>query len=141
MIMITTFTSKYYLPEINSTSAGKEIFRDVKRIFRIEKLYEDVKHSLAILDQNQDNWDGKRLNYLIQILTIYTVISGIFGMNLVIEELSTLTFSGLKAYSIYEWLVLFVIFSGILISFAMGFFSSSAGLTKREAGSGRCFSS
>ncbi|RDW16950.1 hypothetical protein CWR48_15190 [Oceanobacillus arenosus] len=123
MIMITTFTSKYYLPEVNSTSAGKEIFRDVKRIFRIEKLYEDVKHSLAILYQNQDKWDGKRLNYLIQILTIYTVISGIFGMNLVIEELGTgLTFSILKTYSIFEWLVLAVTLSGILISLALGFF-------------------
>ncbi|RDW15599.1 hypothetical protein [Oceanobacillus chungangensis] len=132
-IMITTFTSKYYLPEINSTSAGKEIFRDVKRVFRIEKLYEDVKHSIAILDKNQDNWDGKRLNYLIQILTIYTVISGIFGMNLVIEELGTLTFSRLKSYSIYEWLVLFVIFSGIFISFAMGFFFIKRWLNEKRS--------
>ncbi|MDQ0218460.1 hypothetical protein ELQ35_03680 [Peribacillus cavernae] len=122
IMMITVFSSKYLFPEVNSSTSGKEIFKIIKEVFEIDRLYEDVKKTLSSLYQNQDNMSANRNNYLLQILTIYTVVSGIYGMNLVIEDWKGKTrWSKIPDYSFFEYISLFVALSGILISSILGF--------------------
>ncbi|MDY0943358.1 hypothetical protein [Priestia megaterium] len=63
---------------------------------------------------------SKRHNYLLQILTVYTVISGIYGMNLVIHNWEgKIAWNKLSHYTIFEYIALFVALSGIIISTVM----------------------
>lgn len=122
IFMITEFSAKYLFAEVNSTFTGKELFKMTKEVFRIEPLYQEVKETLSYLYQNQDKLSGKSSNYLLQILTIYTVISGIFGMNLYIEDWQKkLTLEDYMNYTLYEWVAVLVTSSGLIISFVMGF--------------------
>ncbi|WP_087972486.1 hypothetical protein [Oceanobacillus rekensis] len=123
IVMITKFSSKYYLPTINSTESGTEIYDYAKRILRIDHLYADVKDTLKTLYQNQEKLNDKRMNYLLQILTTYMVISGIFGMNLVIEDWKEgFNISTIMGYAFFEWFSLIVILSGIFVAIALGVF-------------------
>ncbi|MGE7603917.1 hypothetical protein ACQKL5_15700 [Peribacillus sp. NPDC097675] len=123
IFMITEFSAKYLFAEVNSTSTGKELFKITKDVFKIEPLYLEVKETLSYLFQIQDKLSGKRSNYLLQILTIYTVISGIFGMNLHIEDLKEkLTFNDYMNYTFSEWVAVLVTISGLIISFVLGVF-------------------
>lgn len=123
IVMITEFSSKYYLPTINSTESGTEIYDYAKRILRIDPLYADVKDTLKTLYQNQEKLNNKRMNYLLQILTTYMVISGIFGMNLVIEDWNKgFDISTIVGYTFFEWFSLIVILSGIVVAIALGIF-------------------
>ncbi|RFU60754.1 magnesium transporter CorA family protein [Peribacillus glennii] len=121
IVMITEFSAKYQFPEINSTTSGKEIFHIVKNVFDLERLYEDVKKTLSSLYQNQDQMAANRNNYLLQILTIYTVVSGIYGMNLVIEDWKgKVRWAKVADYSFFEYITLFVALTGIAISSILG---------------------
>ncbi|RFU66811.1 hypothetical protein [Bacillus sp. V59.32b] len=121
IIMITEFSAKYLFPEVNSTTSGKEITHILKEVFEIDRLYEDVVKTLSGLYQNQDKLTTNRNNYLLQILTIYTVVSGIYGMNLVIEDWKgKIRWSKIPDYSFFEYISLFVALSGIVISAILG---------------------
>ncbi|MFJ7977718.1 hypothetical protein ACIQZI_18805 [Peribacillus sp. NPDC096379] len=121
IVMITNFSAKFYFPEVNSTTTGREISQMTKDIFQIERLYQDVKETLYDLYQSQDKLSGKRQNALLQILTIYTVISGIFGMNLVIEDgKENFSLSKFMSYTPSELFVFFVTMSGVIISLIIG---------------------
>lgn len=122
IVMITEFSAKYLFPEVNSTTSGKEIFHIVKDVFDIDRLYVDVKKTLSSLYQRQDKMAANRNNYLLQILTIYTVVSGIYGMNLVIEDWKgKIRWGKVPDYSFFEYISLFVALSGITISSILGF--------------------
>ena len=122
IVMITEFSAKYYFPQINSTSTGQELFELIRRNFKIEDLYRDVKETLSDLYQNQDKLSGKRSGYLLEILTIYSTISGIFGMNLVTEQLKgDIPWKKMSEFSIYEFVALFVTISGVVVSLSLGF--------------------
>ncbi|WP_409303115.1 hypothetical protein [Peribacillus sp. SCS-155] len=124
IVMITEFSAKFLFAEVNSTYSGKEMFHMVKDVFNIDTLYNDVKKTLASLYQNQEKISSKRSSYLLQILTIYTVISGIFGMNLVIEDWKGKTRWGkVPDYSMFEYISFFTALSGIVISLILGFFA------------------
>ncbi|UUZ83384.1 hypothetical protein LJK88_05665 [Paenibacillus sp. P26] len=84
---ITTFSAKYYFLEVVSQSQGKEIFIQLRNNLGSDELFSEVKKTLSDLYKYQENFTTKRSNYLLLILTIYTVISGIYGMNQVIEDL------------------------------------------------------
>lgn len=121
IIMITEFSAKYLFPEVNSTTSGKEMTHVIKEVFDIDRLYEDVVKTLSNLYQNQDKITTNRNNYLLQILTIYTVVSGIYGMNLVIEDWKGKTRWGkIPEYSLFEHISLFVALTGIAISMILG---------------------
>ncbi|KWW20880.1 MULTISPECIES: hypothetical protein [Peribacillus] len=123
IFMITEFTTKYLFTEVNSTASGKELFKITDETFRIAPLYKEVKETLSYLYQNQDKLSGKSSNYLLQILTIYTVVSGIFGMNLYIEDWKKrLPWKAYMDYTLYEWVAVFVTTSGLIISSILGFF-------------------
>jgi hypothetical protein len=122
IFMITQFSSKYLFTEVNSTAIGKELFKKTDETFRIAPLYREVKETLSYLYQNQDKLAGKSSNYLLQILTIYTVVSGIFGMNLYIEDWKgKLPWKAYMDYTLYEWVAVIVTTSGLIISGILGF--------------------
>ncbi|WJH32373.1 hypothetical protein N6H14_18445 [Paenibacillus sp. CC-CFT747] len=67
-----------------------------------------------------EEFSTRRSNYLLMILTVYTVISGIYGMNQVIEDLKgKIDWSKLLEYSVFEYIALVVAFSGIIVSFGL----------------------
>lgn len=134
MLMISEFSSKYYLPELSSNSSGKEISEKMKSVFETEKLFHDVEKTLSNLFQRQEQLEGKKINFLLQILTIYTVISGIYGMNLVIDDLEgNIDWSKFIGFSFFEWLVVFVTATGIILSLVMGFFFAKRWLDEKKS--------
>lgn len=133
-IMISDFSAKYYLPELSSNTSGREIASIIRKVFSIEKLYEDVNSTLSRLFQKQEKLEGKQINALLQILTIYTVISGIYGMNLVIDKLSgNIDWSSFMDFSVFEWLVVFVTLTGIVLSFIMGYYFLKRWIQERRS--------
>ncbi|MDF2669906.1 MAG: hypothetical protein K0R67_2212 [Paenibacillus sp.] len=118
---ITAFSSRYYFKELISQSQGKELFNQVRSIFGNQELYADVKQTLTDLFKYQDQFSSKRHGNLLLVLTIYSVVGGIYGMNLVIEDLKKdITMSSLVEYTLFEWIALFVAFSGIIVGFLLG---------------------
>lgn len=117
---ITKFSAKYFFLELVTQSQGREIFVRLRKMFGNIGLYEDVKQTLNDLFKYQGNLSSRRSNYLLMILTIYTVLSGIYGMNQVIEDWKgAIDWSKLKDYSIFEYLAMTVALSGILVSLGM----------------------
>ncbi|MRX70691.1 hypothetical protein GJU40_00720 [Bacillus lacus] len=118
---ITNFSAKYFFYEISSKTEGHEIARMLAHTFNIQPIYEEVKKTLQSLYQNQRNLGDQKNNNLLFILTIYTVISGIYGMNLVIEEWSgNINWRNVLTYSIFEYIALIVAISGIVVSGILG---------------------
>jgi hypothetical protein len=117
---ITTFSAKYYFIEVVSQSQGKEIFIQLRKLYGNDELFVQVKQTLDDLFKYQSNYTNKRSSYLLRILTIYTVISGIFGMNQVIENLKgPIDWSKMRQYSPFEYLALVVTISGIIVSLGL----------------------
>ncbi|NHN35370.1 hypothetical protein G9U52_37330 [Paenibacillus sp. S3N08] len=118
---ITIFSARYYFLEVASQPQGKEIFLQLRNHMGIDGLFAEVKKTLADLYKYQENFTAKRSNYLLMILTIYTVISGIYGMNQVIEDLKgPIDWSKMKEYSVFEYIAMGVTFSGMTIALALG---------------------
>jgi hypothetical protein len=118
---ITAFSSKYYFIEVVSQSQGKEIFFQLKRRLANQELFEDVKQTLDDLFRYQANFTSRQSGYLLMILTIYTVISGIYGMNQVIEDLKgNINWKKMTHYSVFEYIALVVTVTGIIVAFALG---------------------
>lgn len=118
---INTFTANYYFIEITTKSQGYEIFWRLRKEFRIEALYKDARETLLSLYKYQEGFSAKKNNMLLLILTLYTVIGGIYGMNLVIEDLKgSVKWEKLSSYSIFEYIALFVTLSGLFVSIVLG---------------------
>ncbi len=119
--LITVFSSRYLFTEISSRTEGKELSTLFSSVFKIEKLYSEAKETLSALYQNQQKRGSRRQNYLLFVLTTFTVVSGIYGMNLVIKDWEgTVKWGNALSYSFFEYIALFVALSGITISFSMG---------------------
>ncbi|MDN4525671.1 hypothetical protein [Fictibacillus fluitans] len=118
---ITLFSARFFFLELAAQSQGRNIFIKLKEVFQNQELYDDVKQTLSTLYQYQDQKAAKRNNYLISILTIYTVITGIYGMNMVIDQLkSPIKLSKISSYGFFEYLALFVTITGIAASILLG---------------------
>ncbi|WP_201317616.1 hypothetical protein [Paenibacillus sp. EPM92] len=118
---ITTFSSKNFFIEAVSQSQGKDMYVRLRERLGIETLYGDVKRTLDDLFKYEENFAAKRSNYLLLILTIYTVVSGIFGMNLVVEDLKEPTdLSRFANYSAFQYMALLVAMTGIAVAFGLG---------------------
>jgi hypothetical protein len=114
---INKFSAKFYFLELISQSQGREIFLQLRKVYGNDALFEEVKETLTDLFQYQDKFQSKRRDNLLMILTVFTVVSGIYGMNQVIDDLDgKIQWSKMVAYSPFEFLALFVIMSGIMIS-------------------------
>ncbi|WCK53697.1 hypothetical protein PP175_20555 [Aneurinibacillus sp. Ricciae_BoGa-3] len=118
---ITDFSTRYYFIEVISQSQGKDIFLQLRNQFGNDRLFEDVEQTLSSLYQYQEKFSDKRHNHLLMILTIYTVISGIFGMNLVIDDLKGgIQWKKFLSYGFFDYIALFVTFTGIIVAFTLG---------------------
>lgn len=115
---INTFSSNYFFFELATHSEGKDIFVKLRDRFRVEMLYEDTRSTLESLYQYQDNFTTKQSSSLLQILTLYSVITGILGMNLIVEKLDrNINWKEtIDSLSFFEYFALFVIVSGLVIS-------------------------
>ncbi len=117
---ITRFSAKYNFPEIVSPIRGSEVFAQLHKLYRIEQLYGNVRQTLNDLYEYQESTTSRRSSYLLTILTIYTVISGIYGMNQVIEDLEhPIQWGSMDEYSPFQWIALAVTLSGLVIAFLL----------------------
>lgn len=117
MKQITIFSSKFYFQEVSSRSSSREMAKRLRSIFKIDELFGDVAKTLDALYVNQEKTSDQRQNQLLFILTMFSVISGIFGMNLVVNEWDNgYKWSKILHYSIYEWICLVTAVTGILMS-------------------------
>jgi len=117
---ITRFSAKYNFPEIVSPVSGCEVFARLHKLYRIEQLYGNVRQTLNDLYEYQKSTTSRRSSYLLTILTIYTVISGIYGMNQVIDDLEhPILWSRMDEYSPFQWIALAVALSGLVVAFLL----------------------
>ncbi|WP_379128119.1 hypothetical protein [Paenibacillus sp. sgz500958] len=117
---INRFSAKFYFLELISQSQGREIFFQLRKVYGNDALFVEVKQTLDDLFQYQDKFQAKRRDNLLMILTVYTVIGGIYGMNQVIEDLKgKIDWKVMLEYSAFQYLALFLTFSGILVSLAL----------------------
>jgi hypothetical protein len=118
---ITNFSSKYFFLELATQTQGREVFTQLRKLFGSNELYQDVKDTLASLFQYQDKLSSIRNSYLLLILTLYTVVGGIYGMNQVIEDLKgNIEWSKVADYSIFEYIALFITLSGLVVGSILG---------------------
>ncbi|MCL6458468.1 MAG: hypothetical protein K6T85_10735 [Gorillibacterium sp.] len=118
---ITRFSSKYFFQEMVTQSQGKEIFGQLRRIFSNNDLYEDVKQTLGDLYKYQSDITSRRTSYMIMIFTVFTVISGIYGMNQVIEDLKgQIDWSIVSTYSLFQYIALIVTIVGLITGIMLG---------------------
>jgi hypothetical protein len=114
---INRFSAKFYFLELISQSQGREIFFQLRKVFGNDALFEEVKETLNDLFQYQERFQANRRDILLMVLTVYTVVSGIYGMNQVIDDLKgKIDWKVMLEYSPFEYLALFVTISGILVS-------------------------
>ncbi|MHA6252435.1 hypothetical protein ACXYMZ_10835 [Oceanobacillus sp. CAU 1775] len=139
-MMINEFSSKIYLPEFTSKQTGTEMASLIISIFEVEKLHDKVTQTLSTLFQDEEKLKDKRLNFLLQVITFYTVISGIYGMNLVIENLSgDIKWSEFANLSIFEWTAVFITVTGIILSAVMSYYFIRRWLIERKDYSDRIY--
>lgn len=114
---ITSFSAKYYFLEVVAQTSGREIFIQMRSVYGNDELFKDVKQTLTDLFKYQENRTSKHSSQLLTVLTIYSVMSGIYGMNQVIEDLdSPVRWGVLGTYSAFQWIALGVAFTGLLVS-------------------------
>lgn len=117
IFLINKFSAKFYFMELISQSQGREIFFQLRRVYGNDALFDEVKMTLDDLFQYQDKFQAKRQDTLLMILTVFTVVSGIYGMNQVIEDLKApIDWSKMTEYSPFEYFALFITFTGIAVS-------------------------
>ena len=115
--LITLFSSWYYFQEISTRSEGKELSKMFRRSFTIDQLFDEVNNTLHELYKNRENINSDRMNMLLFALTVFTVVSGIYGMNLVIQDWETSDgWKAFRQYNLYEWIALVTAISGIGLS-------------------------
>jgi len=130
--LITKFSSHYYFGEVSARTEGKELSHTYREIFHLDKLYEEVKQTLHELYRAQENQSAKRHNMLLFMLTVFTVVSGIYGMNLVIEDWKGKTdWSKVSGYSFFEWISLITALAGISLSVILLGTTGGKGLWKK----------
>lgn len=117
---ITLFSSRFYYREMVSESQLQDVFQLLRRMHGNDELLKDVKQTLSALYDYQSNTTSKRSDYMLRILTIFTVISGIYGMNQVIDDLKyPIHWKRAEHYSVFEYLALVVTFIGIAVSLVL----------------------
>lgn len=115
--LISKFDSRYYFEEVSVRTEGKEFTRILRKSFHLRQLFEEVKRTVDDLYRTQEKQTDKRHNMLLFMLTVYTVVSGIYGMNLVIEDWRGSTdWSKVWDYSFFEWISLITALTGIALA-------------------------
>ncbi|TQR16301.1 hypothetical protein [Psychrobacillus soli] len=127
--LISKFDSRYYFEEVSVRSEGKEFTNMLREVFYLKPLFGEVKRTVDDLYRAQEKQTGKRHNMLLFILTVYTVVSGIYGMNLVIEDWKEdFNWSNVFNYTFFEWITLVTALSGIALSTTLLVSTSGKGI-------------
>lgn len=114
---ITKFASRYYFSEVSVRSEGKELSQLARDVLRIDDQYVEIKATLDELYRVQEDRVNDRQNELLFLLTIFSMISGIYGMNLVIESLADpFDWSALGEYTLFEWIAFILLIIGISLA-------------------------
>lgn len=114
---ITKFSTSYYFGEVVVRTEGRELSRELRENFRIQEQYLEIKTALNELYRAQEDQAVNKQNRFLLMLTVYTVVSGIYGMNLVIEEWKgSLNWFSVLNYSIFEWIAFLTALTGIGLS-------------------------
>ncbi|WP_051052275.1 hypothetical protein [Paenibacillus sonchi] len=133
IFLINKFSAKFYFLELISQSQGREIFFQLRKVYGNDALFEEVKMTLNDLFQYQEKFQAKRRDTLLMILTVFTVVSGIYGMNQVIEDLKgKIEWSKMLEYSPFEYLALFVALTGIAVSIGLSLKQLWSGIRSRR---------
>lgn len=118
--LITKFSARYYFEEVIVRTEGREISQMLRKLFRINEHYVETKATLDSLYRTQEDQSDNRSNNLLFILTVFTVVSGIYGMNLVIEGWKDSSdFESIWSYTLFEWLAFITALSGIGLSLVL----------------------
>lgn len=117
---ITKFASRYYFIEVSVRSEGKELSRLFRAILRIDDQYREIKETLDELYRVQEDQVNDRQNDLLFLLTIFSMISGIYGMNLVIDMLADpFDWSALTSFTVFEWIALALTIIGLVLALTL----------------------
>lgn len=112
---MTMFEAHYYFYEISTQSEEIAVSTLIRETLDIHRVYEEAMSSLQHLFTIQEQVADMRQNTLLFFLTMSTVLSGAFGMNLVIEEWKEgFSLSMIGKYSFLEWFVFIVILISIV---------------------------
>lgn len=118
--MISKFSARYYFGEVSVRTTGKEHAKTFVDVFHLDETFQEVRDTLQELYRTQENQADKQQNFLLFMLTTFTVVSGIYGMNLVIEDWKGfMDWGKAPGYSFFEWVALVVALSGIALSFLL----------------------
>ena len=121
LYMINSFTSNYFFTIYPVHAMGKDFFTQLRKCFSIDALYTNTKDILFSLVKAEENKVAKKDSLLLLILTLYTVICGIFSMNLFTHDLiGKIKWSHFKSYNPFEYLAVFIVFSGIIVVGTLG---------------------
>ncbi|WP_223587849.1 hypothetical protein [Neobacillus bataviensis] len=119
---INSFTSNFFFIEYPTNLEGQELFKLFKRAYNIDSLYLNTKETLFSLFKYEENSVTKKDSMLLLVLTLYTVICGIFSMNLFTKDLEgKIDWSHFKSYNPFEYFAVFIVFSGIIVVAILGF--------------------
>lgn len=130
--LISKFDSRYYFEEVSVRTEGKEFTNTLREAFHLKPLFEEVKRTVDDLYRAQEKQAGKRQSMLLFILTVYTVVSGIYGMNLVIEDWKEdFSWSKIANYTFFEWITLVTAITGITLSIALLVSTAGKGMLNR----------
>lgn len=114
---ITLFSSWYFFQEVSTRSEGKELSKMFREAFNIDNLFKEVNKTLHELYKSQEKDASARMNMLLFFLTVFTVVSGIYGMNLVIKDWeSPIGWKEISTYTFLEWVSLITAVGGIGLS-------------------------
>lgn len=109
MKKMTLFEAQYDFRDISALSEEKQLTLLLRQALDLQRIYDEAFHSLQHLYSTQEHLSDIKQNNLLFFLTMSTVISGAFGMNLVIDELKDgVTLSKLTALTFTEVFVLIV---------------------------------
>lgn len=119
---INSFTSTYFFAEYPVSTEGQELFNHLRKSFIIDNLYSNTKDILSSLFKYDENNMTKRDSLVLLILTLYTVLCGIFSMNLFTHDLKgNIKWSHFKYYNPLEYFAVGILLSGIIVVAILGF--------------------
>lgn len=114
---ITKFSSRYFFVEVSVRTEGKELSKLLLDVLRIEEQYRSIRRTLDELYQVQEDQARDRQSDLLFILTIFSTVSGLFGMNLVIELFQQkFNWISLGSFTLLEWIAFILTIAGVGIA-------------------------
>lgn len=114
---ITKFSSRYFFVEVSVRTEGKELSKLIRDILRIDTQYNSIKQTLEELYRVQEDQARDRQNDLLFILTIFSTVSGLFGMNLVIDMFQDkFNWLSVGTFTVLEWFAFIITIAGIGIA-------------------------